>query len=247
MRILKGQDILPDDNTLVQHNISDGDTVNIVIEPEKQITVNVICKLETFRHEISSSILMRDLKQKLIDSDQVGFLPDEFDFKAKLPEEDARILEDDELPLQHYGIQDDCKLSVVKPYLFLTLMSEDQSRKVYRKIPMTITVQELKMMIKELFCDKNVADISWFVTNDQITYVKPCSSDNIVVGEILSDDQLVCYIVNRCDYDKCYPVKHRDVEIGRVYGVSGDIVSTIKLKSPKPDGYSCKLSHCDQE
>ena len=29
----EGQEILPDDSTLVQHKISDGDTVNVLIEP----------------------------------------------------------------------------------------------------------------------------------------------------------------------------------------------------------------------
>ena len=74
MRILKGQEILPDDSTLVQHNISDGDTVNIIVEPDKQIIVYVSCTLGTFKHEVSTSMTISDLKQKLIDSMQVAFL-----------------------------------------------------------------------------------------------------------------------------------------------------------------------------
>ena len=62
VRILKGQEILPDDSTLVQHNISDGDTVNIFIEPEKQITVEVVCNLGTFKHEISNCLLVKGLQ-----------------------------------------------------------------------------------------------------------------------------------------------------------------------------------------
>ena len=167
---------------------------------------------------------MKDLKQKLIDSEQVRFLPDEFGFKVKLSEKDAEILEDDEIPLQHYGIRDHCKLFVVRPYLFLTLMSEDQSSEEYRKIPMKTTVEELKMMIKELFCDKKVTDISMFLTNDQIEYVKLCSINGLPVGDVLSDDQTVCYLENKYEFDSCYVVEHWDIEIGRVYGVRDDTV-----------------------
>ena len=105
MRILKGQEILSDDSTLIQHNISDGDIINIVIEPAKQIAVEVVCNLGTFKHQISNSILVKDLKQKLIDAKQVGFSPDDFDIEVKLPEGSAKILDDDTLPLQHYGIR----------------------------------------------------------------------------------------------------------------------------------------------
>ena len=119
MRILKKQEILPDDSTLVQHNISDGGTVNIVIEPEKQIVVVVSCNLGTFKHEISNSLLVKDLKQKLIDSEQVASLPGEFDFEIKVPDTAVLILEDDLLPLHEYGIRDDCKLMVVRPFCFL--------------------------------------------------------------------------------------------------------------------------------
>ena len=73
VRILKGQEILPDDSTLVQHNISDGDTVNIVIEPDKKITVEVVCNLGPFKLRISNSCLVKGLKKRLIDS-KTGYI-----------------------------------------------------------------------------------------------------------------------------------------------------------------------------
>ena len=152
MRILKGQEILPDDSTLVQHNISNGDTVNIVIEPEKQITVDIICNRGTFKHEMGSSLLVGSLKQKLIDSEQVAFLPGEFDLEVKVSNTDVQILEDDSLPLHEYGIRDDCKLVVIKPYLFVMFMNQDHSKRVYRKIPKKVSVKELEKMIMQLFC-----------------------------------------------------------------------------------------------
>ena len=82
---------------------------------------------------------MKDLKQKLIDSEQVAFLPNEFDFQAKISDSCEKVLVDDLLPLQPYRINDNGKLFVVRPYLFSTLMSENQSWMVHRKIPMKTT------------------------------------------------------------------------------------------------------------
>ena len=240
VRILKEQEVLPDDSTLAQHNISDGDTVSIIIEPAKQITVEVVCKWGTFKHEITNSILVKNLKQKLIDLGKVAFLPNEFDFKGKISNICVKTLKDDALPLQHYGIQNNCQLVVVKPYLLLTLMSEDQSRKVHRKIPMNTTVHELKMMIKEQFCDEKVIEIILFVTNDQIKYDKVASCNGMLV-DVLSDDQTVCYLENKYEFDSCYVVKHRDVEIGRVYGARGDTVSIIKLRVQNQLGISANF------
>ena len=43
VRVIKGQEVLPDGSTLEEHGIIDGSTINIVIEPEKEI--NLIMKL----------------------------------------------------------------------------------------------------------------------------------------------------------------------------------------------------------
>ena len=158
MRILKGQEMLPDDSTLVQHNILDGDTINVIIEPDKQITVEVLCYLGTFQHEISSSMLVRDLKQKLSDSEQVTFLLDQFCLEAKLSDTCVKSLKDDSLPLHEYGIRDDCKLFVVRPYMFVTLVSP-HGKKRFTKVLKVTNVRKLKNMIKQLYCGNNVTDI----------------------------------------------------------------------------------------
>ena len=41
VRLLNGQETLPDDSTLVQNNISDGDTLSALIEPDKEISVQI--------------------------------------------------------------------------------------------------------------------------------------------------------------------------------------------------------------
>ena len=124
MRILKGQEILPDDNTLVQHNISDGDTVNIVIEPEKKINIQINFGLETFEHNVSNSISIKDLKQLLRTSDQVGFCEDDFGLRVESDGE-AMKLDDERIPVDVYGIQDQAKLNVFRNFMMVGIVPQE--------------------------------------------------------------------------------------------------------------------------
>ena len=62
MKILKGQEILPDDSTLVQHSISDGDTMSVLIELEHNIEVEVQCGPKVYKHEVSNCMTLKELK-----------------------------------------------------------------------------------------------------------------------------------------------------------------------------------------
>ena len=41
VRVIKGQEVLTDGSILEQHEITDGSTVNIVMEPDKKINLHV--------------------------------------------------------------------------------------------------------------------------------------------------------------------------------------------------------------
>ena len=108
-------------------------------------------------------------------------------------------------------------------------MDECQSKKAYRKILKKTTVQELKGTIKKLFCRQEVTNISLFATNDQIKFVKVDSNNDVSVGEIWSDGQIVCYL-EECEYSACWPVNLQGVEIGKVYEHKEDTKKIAKLR-----------------
>ena len=85
VRILKGQEILPDDSTLVHHNISDGNTVNIVIEPDRHITINITHNLATYKHEISSALLVKISSRNSWTPNKLYFYLTNLTFKLKYP------------------------------------------------------------------------------------------------------------------------------------------------------------------
>ena len=80
-----------------------------------------------------------------------------------------------------------------------------------------------------MFCGENVTDISLFASSDQTKFVKLGPNADVPIDQVLSNDQTVCYLEEKCDYNACWPVKRNDVEIGKVYGDSQDNVGTVKL------------------
>ena len=50
VRVIKEQEVLPDGSTLDQHGIIDGATVNIVIEPDKEINLNIKLGPKEYSH-----------------------------------------------------------------------------------------------------------------------------------------------------------------------------------------------------
>ena len=61
VRVIKGQEVLPDGSTLDEHGIIDGSTVNIVIEPEKEINLNIKLGPKEFNQKVKNSVRVREL------------------------------------------------------------------------------------------------------------------------------------------------------------------------------------------
>ena len=110
MRILKGQEILPDNNTLVEHDISDGTTVNIVIEPDKEI--KIVVKNDQLSYYfpcvVTSSVPLQEVKDKLIRETNMVIPEKEFDLVIY-----GNKMKDTTLTLHYYDVTDGSKLSLI--------------------------------------------------------------------------------------------------------------------------------------
>ena len=90
---------------------------------------------------------------------------------------------------------------------------------------------ELNKLIINLFCDPNVTgDISLFVTKDKTKYFQVSPNKDVSVGEVLSDEQIVCYFEDKRDYIVFWPVRCGKVQMCMVYGDVKDTVRTVKLR-----------------
>ena len=106
--MIKGQAVLSDGSTLEEHGIIDGSTVNIVIEPEKEIKLIMELGPKVFIHNVVNSVRVRELKQKLIDDRSVGFSINEFQLILSADDndevDDDISLDDESLPLHLSGL-----------------------------------------------------------------------------------------------------------------------------------------------
>ena len=199
MRILKGDEIVPDDSTLVQH-ISDGDTVNVLIEPECNVEVEVQCGPKTYKHEVIYCMTVKQLKMFLIENIEVAFLEKDIGLIMQATNKDVEQeleLNDDSMPLHYFTEDLIIKLKVIGPTIFITSQNPFGETTCH-KIPKFGTVCDLKQIImksllippfkdkmlkdshlfdlmkllKILLSQNNSKDISLFVTRGNDGYKK---------------------------------------------------------------------------
>ena len=185
VRILKGQEILPDDSTLVQHNISDGDTMNVLIEPEHNIEVEVRCGPKVYKHNVSHCMTIKQFKKLLIESNEVAFLLRELVLVTNKDIEEELELDDDSMPLHYYTSDTSIKLKVVGPTIFVTTRDSfgtQVSYNIWRKT----TVSGLKDVIKKSIIptlpdhlsEIEVKDSTFDELGSLITYLLPSNKTN---------------------------------------------------------------------
>ena len=208
VRILKEQEILPDDSTLVQHNISDGNTVNVLIEPEHDISIEVQCGPKVYKHNVSNCMTVKELKMLFIESNQVTFLYKEFNFETYVTSKGIKqkqFLDDETLPLHFFSLDKYVKVKVVGPYVLL--QSENQLGEIlFHKISEKCMVSGLKKVIMKSAGKEDVTDISMFVTCGNECYKKLDVTKNEAVGNLLPKSKKVNFIEERLSFKHRWPV-----------------------------------------
>ena len=244
MRILKGQEILPDDSTLVQHNISDGDTVNVLIEPNHDISVKVQCRSFQYKHDMSHCMTVKQLKMLLIESKEVRFLYKNLCLVMEDRNGDTKryqVLDDDSIPLHFYMPGRSLNLEAVGPSVLIK--SQGPFGQIYyHKITKKSSVNDVMKMIMRSYNAKNVTKISMFVTDGCGGYQQLDEKETAPVSELLPEDKTVYYIEDQSAFTYCWLVYHQGKVVGKVYGnYSGSeygTVLSIKLRIQAEMGIS---------
>ena len=150
VRVIKGQEVLADDSTLDEHGIIDGSTVNIVIEPEREISLNMNLGPLKFAQKVMNSVRVRELKQQLIDDGNVGFKFKDFTLLLTSVNKDeiaADIpLQDESLPLHLHGVGDNTTLRVIGGRVTIRLVNQ-KGKTWYKTFSKSITVAQMKQTI----------------------------------------------------------------------------------------------------
>ena len=218
MRILKGQEILPDDSTLVQHNISDDDIVNVLIEPEKDIEIELQCGPKTYKHIVSHTTTVKGLKTLLIERKETAFFYAHFNLVMQKTNNDIKQDEvlDDSLPLHYYTSNLSVKLQALSR--IVQLKSQNPFGQAgYHKITYKTTVNDLKKLIMKTRCSHDVTDISMFVSDGNDGYTRLDESDTVPAHKLLPENKTVYFIVEKQLFSRCWSMYYEEKEIGHIY------------------------------
>ena len=255
VRVIKGQEVLQDGSTLEEHGIIDGSTVNIVIEPDKEINLRVKIGLKKVTCAVKNSVRVRDLKQKLIDGGNVGFK----NFSLIIFSGDSAgitdnlLLEDESLPMHLCGVVDNTTIRIIGDNVQIQLVTQ-RGKQWYKSFPRNITVNQMKQrirLVQRFFTDKDrdlLQDVWLFVERGD-SYQR--LDEEAIIGSVLSDCDVIFLVEDRFfdEYDM-FPVYYKDEEIGRVgwiitseylgnryYQYHSDTALTLKLRTQELLGF----------
>ena len=221
VRVIKGQEILPDGNTLDQHIIIDGSTINIVIEPEKEISIKMKLGPKEFTHKVMNSLRVRDLKHQLIDGGTVGFLLEDLTLIVSADDNDCVTddipLEDDSLPLYLYGVSDNMTVKIMGEKITVELVT-NYGLRYQKSFPKNMTIDQMKRGIQSVnsFWSEHYPDMQegiWLFVERGESYKK--LPDAAPIGSVLSNNDVVHFIEDRF-YGQQIPVYYNGEEMDRV-------------------------------
>ena len=241
VRVIKGQEVLPDGSTLEELGTTDGSTINIVIEPDKEINLTMKLGPKEFTHRVKSSVRVRQLKQQLIDGGNVGFSIDEFQLILSA-EDNCRILSDvplaeGSLPLHLYNVGNNCTLKIVGVCVMINLVNHQGSR-YFHAFPKSISIMEMKRDLPSghgfdvsFFTEKN-----WAFLRRGERYSK--LNDNSTIENVLADNDVVYFVKDDFfRHTHKIPVYYKNKEIGGVGWSNGDTALTMKLRVQQQLGF----------
>lgn len=229
VRVIKGQEVLPDGSTLDEHGIIDGSTVNIVIEPEKQVNLRIKLGPKEFTHKVKSSLRLRELKQQLIDGSNVGFTNFSLIISSSESAEitDDVPLEDALLPLHLYGVSNNSVIRIIADNIQIHLVTQ-RGHHWFKQFPRSMTIGQMQKAIRSVdyfftidpgyatFNDTTLlTDILLFL-KDGDSYIK-LDDGEAPIGAKLSDNNVVHFIEERFFSPwQMITVYNQDDEIGSV-------------------------------
>ena len=242
MRLFREKYTIPDDSTLDDLNISDDDTINILIEPDQCVNIDVKCGPKTYQLETSLSIQIKELKQLLIKNNQVALLY-EFFHLAMISSDDGvdrkTTLTDESLPLHLYGVQNGSTLKVIWPFILLNIVNT-RNEMHYKCIPSDITIKELKktIMYSKPFSNQghgSYDNIMMFTKTGNNAYKILCENRKVTVGDLFSNHDTI-YLTSDIFFENSYPLYYDGNDIGKVGVGYEESVLSIKLRTQEQMG-----------
>ena len=240
VRVIKGQNVLPDGSTLEEQEITDGSTVNIVIEPEKEIHLNISMGSWQFTYKVNNSVRMCDLKQQLIDGGTIGLALDEFQLLITGDSNDEVHYDipphEELLPLHLCGVGDNTRLRIIGGSIMIQLISQ-KGEHWYKTFPRNMKISEMKQALRSfdfLFYGSGCQPSEKYRT-DTMMFLQTGNGyrkleGGAPIGSVLSENDIIHFIEDRFYIRSDIVPVYSGHGIGWVGCVQGDTVLSIKLR-----------------
>ena len=111
MRLLHAQTLMEDDRKLCEYSLPEGTVISALFEPDVNISIKVTCGHQTQKFTVSNATSVMALKVKICGIMRCGVAPERLEIRL------GDITLEDPMPLHFYGIKDDSRLDLIKPYI----------------------------------------------------------------------------------------------------------------------------------
>ena len=140
VRLLYGKQIMDDDRQLGEYSVPDGTVISVLFEPDVDINVKVASGPQSYQLVVPNSTIVMALKVHVFEVAKCGVAPDKMQIMfGDIPLENA-------LPLHYFGITNGSKLTVLKPYI--TVSIEDNHGDVLcKRLSKKDTIAEVKVKL----------------------------------------------------------------------------------------------------
>ena len=116
MHLLYAQTPLADDRKLSEYSLQEGTTISALLKPDVNINIEVSTDVQMQQLTVSNATSVMALKVDIRGVMRCGVAPKRLELRLG----DA-ILEDDAMPLHFYGISNDTKINIIRPYINVSI------------------------------------------------------------------------------------------------------------------------------
>ena len=130
---------MEDDRKLCEYSLPEGAVISALFEPNVDINIEVSTGQQVQKLKVSNATSIKALKTQISGVMKCGVAPEKLEFKF------GEITLEDPMPLHFYGVEDESKLDVLKPYINVIL--EYKGNQIYWRLNRKDTIAEVKVKL----------------------------------------------------------------------------------------------------
>ena len=140
MRLLHAQAPISDDRKLSEYSIPEGSTISALFEPDVDINIEVNIGHKTQKLTVPNSTSAMVLKVQIRGVMRCGVAPEKLEIRL------GDVTLEDLMPLHFYGVKNESTLSVLKPYVIVSI-EDNHGDVICKRLNRKDTIQEVKVKL----------------------------------------------------------------------------------------------------